>query len=168
MNFRWFGYPQAQEGQDLETVLNKFKAVIEAPTRITDDYVWAMARAEILHTFKMAKLGKLRSPREIRPVDIKNPPPLYEIRWQSITVRHRVKDGEIEDLRLLIRMYHSEPPEAPQHFIGHHIHEKDVSRPEEIRQRQNVEISTAVGYFELGKPQMWGISELTNSRKSIN
>jgi hypothetical protein len=169
LKFRWYGFPQAEEGRDFDVVLEKFQAVIEAPNRITHDYVWIMAKAEIKQVLKQAAAGKLQPPDQLKPVDVSNPPPLYEIRWQSITVRTRMEDGRVEDERLLIRMYHSEPHEAPTHFIGHHIHEKAVDGDsKEIRQWQDTEIKVAVRYFEQGKPVLWGISELTNEKKSIN
>jgi hypothetical protein len=65
-------------------------------------------------------------------------------------------------------MYHSEPFEAPHHFIGHHIHEKDIRDPNTVKELQNSEISVARRYFEHGLPTFWGISSLTGRKGSIN
>jgi hypothetical protein len=165
--FRWFGYPPAEDGRDFQAVLDKFQAVIDAPHRITNDYVWAMAKAEVKSRLKLAAAGKLSAPNQVKPVDVRNPPPMYEIRWQGITVRQKLNDGTIGGVEILVRMYHSEPSEAPEHFIGHHIHEKDVSDPSEANRLQNDEIRVALNYFELGKPNLWDISELTYRDKSI-
>lgn len=168
VKFRWYGSPSAIQGADLETALEKFKIVIEKPTRITNDYVWAAARAEIKKKIELASQGRLTPPRQIDVVDRRNPPPMYEIRWQNITIRELQPDGKIAYLSLIVRMYHSEPLEAPEYFIGHHIHEKDVSDEDVINTLQNAEIAVARRYFEHGLPTLWGISELTTSKKSIN
>ncbi len=167
LKFRWFGFPQAGEGHDLAVVLEKFQSVISAPNRLTNGYIWGMAKAEVKNRIQLAANGKLRAPAQIKPVDTSNPPPLYEIRWQGITVQELQSDGTKVDLSLLIRMYHSEPAEAPVHFIAHHIHEKDLSIPTKANERQTIEIEVAKKYFDLGKPVFWGISELTGNRKSI-
>lgn len=167
LKFRWFGFPQAVEGQDLAVVLEKFQSIIAAPNRLTNGYVWGMAKAEVKNRIQLAANGKLRAPAQIKPVDTSNPPPLFEIRWQGITVQEVQPDGTKLDLSILVRMYHSEPAEAPVHFIAHHIHEKDVSNPSKANERQTTEIGVAKKYFDLGKPVFWGISELTGVRKSI-
>lgn len=160
VRFKWFGYPQAKRGQDYQAVLDKFQAIIQKPNRVTNDFVWAMSRSEVLQRLRVAASGKLRPPSQIKPVDIKNPPALYEIRWQGITVRTRLSDGSLGSEQIIVRMYHSEPSEAPGFFIGHHIHEKDVSDPSNINKLQNDEIKVAVKYFELGKQTCWGIRDL--------
>lgn len=168
VKFRWYGFPKSKDGQDIEAVLQKFQLLIEGSSRITNGYVWSMARAEIKSRIKIAEAGKLRTTRQIKPVDVNNPPPLYEIRWQDITVQERIEDGTIRDSRLLVRMYHSEPREAPGYFIGHHIHEKDVTDTNQVNNHQNAEIGVALKYFDNGRDDLWGISELTKDRKNIN
>lgn len=168
VKFRWFGYPRVPEGQDFQVVLDKFQSIVQASGRITNDYIWAMAQAELINRLRSATAGKLRSPSQIKPIDTSNPPPLYEIRWQGITIQRQTANGRLEDESLLVRMYHSEPAEAPEHFIGHHIHEKDVSDPSQVNARQDEHIKVAIGYFELGISNFWEISGLTNRKKSIN
>lgn len=168
VTFRWYGAPSASEGQDLEVALVKFQMVIEQPSRVTNGYIWAAARAEIKQKLELASQGKLTPPRQIDVIDGSNPPPLYEIRWQNITIQELQLDGTLIDLSLIVRMYHSEPFEAPHHFIGHHIHEKDISDPNTVKELQNSEISVARGYFEHGLPTFWGISSLTGRKGSIN
>lgn len=168
VKFRWYGSPQADEGRDIQVALHKFQIEIEKPHRKTNGYIWEMARAEIKKKLDLASQGRLRSPAQVKVVDAGNPPPLYEIRWQAITIQEFRPGGKLADTTLLVRMYHSEPFEAPNHFIGHHIHEKEVNDGAFVMQRQNEEIAVARGYFDHGLPSYWGISELTNSRKSIN
>ena len=160
--FRWYGYPKAPLGFDLETAITKFITVLNAPNRDMNAYVVAMAKAECRHKLKLASLGQLTPSRHIKPIESANPPPLYEIRWQGITVRESNELGLFLDRRLLIRMYHSEPSEAPNHFIGHHIHEKLISGDASTWLTQNEEIATAIGFYRAGLPTNWGIG-LANS-----
>ena len=168
LTFRWFGYPQANESDDIQVATDKFIHMLEGPNRITNGYIGGMARAEFRKKVALAGKGQLWPVTGVAAVDKGNPPPLYEIRWQGITIREDLGGGVIRDLSLIVRKYHSEPSEAPDYFIGHHVHEKDVSDREAISELQNVEILVAKRYFELGLPTLWGISKLTSGKKSIN
>jgi hypothetical protein len=82
---------------------------------------------------------------------------MYEIRWQDIAVTERDEAGAQRFGAVVVRLYHSEPPAVPDHFIGHHAHEKDVSA-EDVNETQNQEIATAVGWYEHGIDSNWGIA----------
>lgn len=94
---------------------------------------------------------------EVKPVDEKNPPPLYEIRWQGISVTNRLADNTTVYSTVVVRMYHSEPASAPEHFIGHHAHEKDVSTAD-VNAAQQIEINVAKSMYKLGEVVNWGIA----------
>jgi len=147
LQFRWFGYPPSPQGLDLETATEKFLSVVTGSNRELNDYVVAMAKAEFRHTLKLAISGQLSPSRHVKPIESANPPPLFEIRWQSVTVREINQDGQLEDRRLLIRMYHSEPTNLPQFFIGHHIHEKLISGDHSTWLLQNEEIEVALRFL---------------------
>ena len=157
LQFRWFGYPPSPQGLDLETATEKFLSVVTGSNRELNDYVVAMARAEFRHTLKIATSGQLSPSRHVKPIESANPPPLFEIRWQGVTVREMNQDGQLEDRRLLIRMYHSEPTNLPQFFIGHHIHEKLISGDHSTWLLQNEEIEIALGFYHSGLQGRWGI-----------
>lgn len=82
---------------------------------------------------------------------------MYEIRWQGVNVTDRLADGSQRFSTVVVRMYHSEPPEVPTHFVGHHAHEKDVT-VDDVNAAQNEEIATAVGWWSHGKESRWGIA----------
>ncbi len=161
VKFRWYGNPITVEGRDVPIALEEFLRLIEGVNRVNNKYVRSMARSEFKRRIELASAGRLKPITQIKPVDILNPPPLYEIRWQGITVMERGSDGVVADLDLLIRMYHSEPAEAPNHFIGHNMHEKVVHGVESVWEAQDREIDIAKNYFKYGLSTLWGISDLT-------
>lgn len=157
VRMRWFGFPQALFGQDLEVASKKFIDAISNDRRDINPHISSMALAEFKHRIRIASAGRLTPQREIKPINGSTDPLLFEIRWQSITVRERNSGGVYEDKRILIRMYHSEPSEVPGYFVAHHIHEKIISGDGSTWLNQNEEISTAVGYWESGRSTNWGI-----------
>ncbi|ASY14411.1 hypothetical protein A1sIA53_02415 [Candidatus Planktophila dulcis] len=157
IRLRWFGFPQARLGEDLEVASRKFLDVISNKNRDINQYVSSMAVAEFKQRIRMAQAGLLTPQREIKPIDSSVAPLLFEIRWQAITVRERNGSGVFEDKRLLVRMYHSEPEEFPGFFVAHHIHEKNISGDGSTWLMQNEEISTAIGYWQAGLSTNWGI-----------
>lgn len=157
VRIRWYGYPSAPLGKDLEVATEKFLDVISNPARELNEYITSMAAAEFRHRIRSAEAGRLTPQRDIKPIIGSSDPLLFEIRWQSITVRERNNSGALEDKRLLVRMYHSEPKESPGYFIAHHIHEKVISGEASTWLLQNEEIATAVGFYHAGFSTRWGI-----------
>lgn len=116
-----------------------------------------MAVTEIKKLINLAERGGLRAPKQINSVDRRGSVPLFEIRWQHIRVQETKDDGALKTSRILVRMYHSEPEIVPGYFVGHHIHEKDLSSRVDINTEQNNEIRVARNYYEHGKPSLWGL-----------
>ncbi|TFD41767.1 hypothetical protein E3T37_03690 [Cryobacterium sp. TMT2-10] len=115
-----------------------------------------MAKVEFERRIEKAKRGQLRPVAEVKAVDVENPPPLYEIRWQTINVTS-VVDGVSIFGKALVRLYHSEPDTVPGHFIGHHIHEKDLVG--DVNDAQDQEINIAKKFYDSGQPAFWGIAD---------
>jgi len=157
LTFRWFGFPTAEPGQDLQVLLSKVEEVIHKPNRIINDYVLGMAKAEIRTRIRLAEKGALHTPSQVDSVDRRGGAPLYEIRWQNITVLVKRGRGKPRESEIKLRLYHSEPREAPSHFVGHHIHEKDLTVKSQINHLQNAEIRVARNYYFQGLPTFWGI-----------
>jgi hypothetical protein len=160
VTFRWYGVPQVPVGDDLDGATERFRQAVTNPTRRWSPYSWPMVRAEFRDRLVQAALGILQPVEQVKPVDVRNPPPLYEIRWQGIAVAD-VDDADSSKLRystVLVRLYHSEPSSVPGHFVGHHVHEKDVSG--DVNADQDAEIQTAKGFYDQGFNTSWGISEL--------
>ena len=156
MGFRWYGYPSANAGEDLDVATDVFMAAISPPGRLWNPWAERMARAEFRDRLKAASRGELVPIDEVKPVDDDNPPPMYEIRWQGISVTNKVGD-DVSHQTVLVRLYHSEPDIRPGHFVGHHIHEKDVASPG-VYGRQDAEIAVAKRFYDAGEASAWGIA----------
>lgn len=156
-SFRWYGYPQCAIGDDLDTALEVLLSAVSKPGRVWSPSAKAMVKAEFKQRLKKAIAGRLKPVDEVTPVDVQNPPPLYEIRWQHIPVTERDEQGVITHAQVLVRMYHSEPIAAPDHFVGHHAHEKllDV---DDINATQQAEIGIAIKWYNQGEGDRWGIA----------
>jgi len=155
IEFRWFGYPTAEAGLDLDTATDAFITSISPEGRVWNPYALRMVRAEFRDRIKTAARGELEPVDEVKPVDIRNPPPLYEIRWQGIHVTDQI-DGQLHHTTALVRMYHSEPASIPEYFVGHHVHEKLVD-VDDISGTQQAEIEIAKRFFDSGESSNWGI-----------
>jgi hypothetical protein len=131
--------------------------VVAGSNRVLNDYVLAIARAEFRHTLNLALIGQLSPSRQVKPIESANPPPFFEIRWQGVTVQEWQLDGQLQDRRLLIRMYHSEPSDFPDYFIGHHIHEKLITGDQSTWLLQNEEIEIALSIYQSGLQEKWGL-----------
>lgn len=116
-----------------------------------------MAKAEFKQRLNKAAKGRLDPVDEVPPVDVKNPPPLYEIRWQHLPVTERNDEGVISHKQVLVRLYHSEPEAVPDYFIGHHAHEK-VTNVADVNETQQIEIQIAVKWYAHGEDSNWGIA----------
>jgi len=129
---------------------------ISPPGRVWNPWTSTMVRREFRKRVEAGQRGELKPVSEVKHVDERNPPPLYEIRWQDIAVT-TVVDGSKTFGEVLVRMYHSEPVGMPSHFIGHHIHEKHVDVAD-INGAQDEEIAIAKKFYDAGEPGNWGIA----------
>ncbi len=130
-------------------------AALKPQGRVWNPFAERMARSEFRDRVRAAARGELEPVDEVKPVDVRNPPPLYEIRWQDIPVTDRDGDRIVHGTAL-VRMYHSEPTAVPDHFVGHHIHEKLID-VEDVNRKQNAEIRVALSFYRLGESTGWGI-----------
>lgn len=156
LQFRWYGVPECKVGDDLETAVEALVACVSRPGRVWSPYALTMTRSEFRKRIQKAVEGKLAPVDEVKPVDVRNPPPLYEIRWQGVHVTEMNAGGAQSFATVAVRMYHSEPPSVPDHFVGHHVHEKRVDVAD-VNASQQVEIRKAVSIHDKGKRTMWGI-----------
>ncbi|RFA15335.1 hypothetical protein B7R21_04790 [Subtercola boreus] len=156
VRFRWYGYPPAEVGDDIETAVDVLFESIDGGSRVWNLYNERMVRSEFRARILSAQRGELSPIDEIKSVDVRNPPPLYEIRWQGITVTSLLEAGKKRFDQVLVRQYHSEPVAAPGYFIGHHAHEKVVSGGT-VSERQDAEIAVAKRFYDAGSASGWGI-----------
>lgn len=161
IKFRWYGEPQAKCGDDIEGLRAAFVNAIRRENRLLSEHLLATAWIEIHAKVERAIKGNLRSSSHLKQVDRYRLPAIFEIRWQDISILEIQPNGSLRQLNLLIRMYHSEPAEVPDYFIGHHIHEKVILKSTETTALQNDEIGLARQYLEQGRSKLWGINRLT-------
>lgn len=155
--FRWYGDPLCDPGEDVATAVDALFQSLVRPGRLWNPYAKQMARSEFKARIKKASEGRLRPVDEVKAVDVLNPPPLYEIRWQGISVTELAPDGVTQSFgEAVVRMYHSEPTSKPRHFIGHHAHEKNLAAAN-INAAQQVEINKAIAWYRQGESTGWGI-----------
>lgn len=156
-SFRWYGYPQCAVGDDFDTALEVLLDAVSKSGRVWSPEARAMARAEFRQRLNKAKNGRLDPVDEVPPIDVKNPPPLYEIRWQNLPVTERSDEGVISHKQVLVRLYHSEPEAVAGYFIGHHAHEKLID-VEDVNETQQQEIKLALKWYTHGEDSTWGIA----------
>lgn len=156
--FHWFDCIQRPEEDPIETAVQRFVDAIRTD-RLLNPYAEIALEEACRARLQRASRGDLKPVFEVEGVDEERPAPLYEIKWKDLAVTDRdpgsptgVKHSQIE-----VRMYHSEPESLPQHLIGHHVHEKDVSVPEEVNTRQDAEIAIARNYYHIGESTRWGL-----------
>ncbi len=155
--FRWYGYPSCDDGEDVRVAVDRLMASISGGKRVWNPYAAGMARSEFKKRIEKAQRGELQPVDEVKPVDVKNPPPLYEIRWTGISVTEREGDGTQSHSTAQVRMYHSEPSAVPDHFVGHHVHEKRLD-VKDVNGEQQKEIRAAINWYAHGEPSNWGIA----------
>lgn len=144
-------------GDDVETAVGVLFSAVSRDGRVWNPFAAQMTRSEFKRRLQKAEQGKLRPVDEVKPVDVRNPPPLYEIRWQGINVTSLASDGTQTFGEVAVRMYHSEPEAVPGHFVGHHAHEKDIDAAD-VNAAQQAEIRTAIGWHDHGVSSNWGIA----------
>lgn len=155
--FRWYGFPACEVGADVEAAVSKLMAVISSEGRVWNPWSGTIVRREFRSRILRASKGELLPVDEVKPVDINQPPPMYEIRWQDVDVAELLPDGSQRFAKVVVRMYHSEPTGVPDYFIGHHAHEKDLDA-DDINAAQDEEIRTALGWYQHGFESGWGIA----------
>jgi len=157
ISFRWYGFPQCNLGEDLDAAVEKLISAVSGENRVWNPYARAMVNAEFKRRIQKAAAGKLKPVDEVKPIDVANPPPLYEIRWQEIPVTEVDSQGNQIHKQVLVRMYHSEPSSLPAYFVGHHAHEKLVD-VEDVNAVQQDEIRAAIRWHNHGEGSLWGIA----------
>ena len=157
VEFVWFGFPEALDGNHLSAATFAFLSAVEADNRELNDFVRATMVAEFQDRISQASKGLLGNTRKIKGLSLLPDLPLYEIRWQGICVRERGEGGSVSTKNLAVRMYHSEPPELDGVFIGHHIHEKRTTDRTLEREMQNREILKAAELYLDGRAKLWGL-----------
>ncbi|WP_230670821.1 hypothetical protein [Rathayibacter sp. Leaf248] len=153
--FHWFDSSGPCVGDALDAATEIFLRAIDGPSRRWNPYNAAMARSEFRKRVELAAKGGLKPRQQVKPVDVRNPPPLYELRWQGISVTEVDAQSKQRHRKILVRMYHSEPAGAPAHFIGHHIEEKAIT--ERTRELQDAAIARAKHSYHQGEASRWGI-----------
>jgi hypothetical protein len=160
--FRWFGDVPVSRDNHLSAATESFLHVIEAPGRFYDDFAVSTLVAEFQFRILQAMRGQLSGTRKIKTIALFPAPPLFEIRWNNMTVTERNSDGSVAPTRLAVRLYHSEPKELQGCFIGHLVHEKKPDLLPSEKQAQNEMITSAANFYLTGRPTLWAPIDTTH------
>lgn len=130
------------------------------PNRLWNPYAEIAMEEACRKRLLRACEGELEPVLEVEGVDQRRPAPLYEIKWRDLAVTDKDPDSPTgqKHSTVEVRMYHSEPESLPDYLIGHHVHQKDVSVPDEVNARQDAEIAVARSCYYAGEDTTWGLN----------
>lgn len=150
----------AGELSHVDATVRKLMDTLRGEGRQWNPYSEAIAREEFRQRLLAAEQGDLIPVDEVIRLVTGEDGWLYEIRWQDISVRRVMADGNVEYYDAQVRALHGEPPRLPQHLIGVHAHEKLHwdGDDEKTEDEQNAQIRLAVRKFWAYEPSNWGLA----------
>jgi hypothetical protein len=153
--FRWYGDVAVVGRDHLLAATQSFLRAVDSPLRQFDPYSTASLVAEFQDRLVQGIRGNLSGTKKVKTVALFPGLPLFEIRWNSMTVLEQDPSGKLISIRIAVRLYHSEPAELQGCFVGHLIHEKKPGSENQVREDQNRQISLAAQYFRQGRASLW-------------
>ena len=159
LDFAWAGIPQPSASDPVESAMATFEAMMKSPPdRFWDPRHWAITKAEFRSLLLRACKGNLIPITHVKEIDRAAKEDVFEIVYKTRVIR-KDEDEKRHSEKVQIRLYSSEPPAFPAHFVGLHIHEKTILPDDHRRENelQNIEIDVAVRYYDAGRPSNWGI-----------
>ncbi len=159
VEFIWFGATARADGEDpVDAACRVFHDLMHIPGRLWSPYSWPAVAAEFRNRVQLACLGGLKPVDEVQPIGRGRNEDIYEIRW-DIAVCDSQTDGSKKFHEIQVRLYHAEPSELPNAFVGLHLHEKVIDAADDSRTRdlQNIEIDVARLRFLGGVTSLWGV-----------
>lgn len=160
LDFAWAGIPQPAALDPIDAAVRTFESLMKAPAdRFWDPHHWAITKGEFRSLLVRACAGRLIPLTHVKEIDRAAGEHVFEIVYETRVIRVDSAGNRYSE-RVQVRMYISEPPGYPSHFVGLHVHEKEIIPGDHKRENelQNIEIDVAVNYYELGRPSNWGIS----------
>lgn len=157
VNFHWFDGASKINDNALDVAVERCLEAVSTSTRVWNMHSRSMVKAEFKSRIKQAALGRLHPLTQVATVGHDPEVPMFEIRWQGVGVTDRNPEtGVLTYGTTLVRMYHSEPVEVPDYFIGHHVHEKVIDEESKVTGRlQTAEIGVAKNIYRLGQSKKW-------------
>ena len=159
LDFVWAGNPAFTGAEQIDRAVQAFTYVITSvPTLHWDPVHLAITRREFRDRITRGQNGRLIPVTQVAEIGRAANEYVFEIKYDFSVVSVSA-DGMRTTRKMRTRLYISEPPQFPTHFVGLHVHEK-ATFPEDHRlenDMQNREIDTAVRYYEAGRPSNWGI-----------
>jgi hypothetical protein len=158
LTFAWSGKPSPEAADQIDAAVRTFEDVARTPERIWDPRHWAITRAEFRNLLIRATNGRLIPLTHVKEIDRARREFVFEIKYDFRAISLDAKNKRVGS-KVKTRTYTSEPPEFADSFVGLHVHQK-IEIPgdnAETNRLQNVEIDVAVRYYELGRPNNWGL-----------
>lgn len=157
LNFVWFGDPPQGETDAVEAATTAFEAFMRQPPFVWNPYSWPLAKKEFSSRLKVAMRGELEPVDQVAYLASGKKAYLYEIRW-TFDVCELTDDQGRAFTTIEVRLYHSEPSQLPDAFVGLHVHRKQIvtGDTDATNDLQNAEIRIAAGRYAAGLPSLWG------------
>lgn len=145
IHYHWF------RTADDRKLIDELRGILAAEAGLTDDDA-----ARFVGEFR-SRLSQLRL-GELRPIDQVAGPMLSATKVDIFEIRFRFEYGQESALR--VRLYHAEPRRLRKKsggsgIVGLHIHKK-LTDVDDVDERQNDEIQSAVKRYDEGRPSLWG------------
>lgn len=153
-------YPDAPSltADAIRAASQKFHDLMHIPGRLWSPFSWPLEARRFAKRLEAACSGDLVPVDHVKDIDRAGQEYLFEIRW-DVAVTDRTANGSLQHRSVPVRLYHAEPADLLDMFVGLHVHEKAIVRGDRkaTNALQDVEIGVAVGRFWEGRPLRWGI-----------
>lgn len=161
VEFYWAYCPAPTQDEHIEWAVELLWDAIAKPgERGWSPQAKAMARSEFRDRIRAATEGGLIPRDELKPLR-QGEPPIFEIRWQAISVLELDENHAPREYHeVAVRLIHAEPDELGVCAVGLHAHEKVFFEGDKVatRRAQNREIDEAVNRYRNGVGEVWGLT----------
>ena len=158
--FVWAGNFSFSGETQIDRAVQAFSYVLLLdPSLVWDSNHLGITRQEFRNRVARASNGRLIPVSQVAEIDRAASEFLFEIKY-DFNVVFLDGEGNRATRKMRTRFYISEPPTFPNHFVGLHVHEKQIFPNDHSLENamQNTEIDLAVKYYEAGRGDEWGIA----------
>lgn len=158
LDFAFYPDAPAPTTAAIQAATEAFTRVMQRPGLLWSPYSWPLERRRFTRLLEQACIGALVPVDHVKDIDRGAHEYLFEIRW-TIGVLEQGEDGSRRQSSVQVRLYHAEPANAIDIFVGLHLHEKRIVEgdPDATTTLQNHHIDIAIAKFHRGRSTRWGI-----------
>lgn len=157
LDFFWFDARGASVAP-FEDAVKALWAATNVDGRLWNPWTQANVIAGFKDRLVAAQAGELEPVDLVKEIVGATDEHIFEIRWDVNVTEKDLLGGKVFKT-VQVRLYHSEPSNFIDSFVGLHAHEKEIdpTSEAETNRLQDAEIQVAVDLFYAGRPQRWGI-----------